>query len=348
MHPILASRRNLALYASAWTLLAAILTGWFGATGLLPARTAIVVVFPSLALYASVCLSPWYLCRMLPIGRTSATVLIANHLGAAMFIAGLWIVIVGVLVRNLPDAAGKADTFLPLLYFVGLLLYVLSTLFHYLLVSMEASRAAELAARDSQLKALRMQINPHFLFNSLNSISALATIDGPRARDMCIKLSDMLRKTLQVGDRPSIRLEEEIALALNYLEVERVRFGDRLRIEKQIEANCGDCSVPPLIIQPLVENAVKHGIAGMVEGGSVRLDVRCGNGRLLVSVSNPFDPEMPAPRKSGVGLINVRQRLSARYGPGASLDVDTRNSVYRAVLQMPCAEMQDGGSKATT
>ena len=151
-----------------------------------------------------------------------------------------------------------------------MLLYLLSVALHYVLLSMESSKEAETReqealtlARESELKALKAQINPHFLFNSLNSISALATVDGQRARDMCIKLSDFLRTTLKLGEKQRITLADELALAKAYLEVEQVRFGARLRVEIDADADCDQCVVPSLVLQPLVENAVKHGIAGI-------------------------------------------------------------------------------------
>jgi LytS/YehU family sensor histidine kinase len=116
---------------------------------------------------------------------------------------------------------------------------------------------ALVAARDAELKALKAQINPHFLFNSLNSISALAGIDAARAREMCVRLSDFLRSSLSVGEREAVPLSEELALAHNYLGVEQVRFGGRLRVEQQIAPECESALVPPLLLQPLVENAVK-------------------------------------------------------------------------------------------
>jgi len=127
-------------------------------------------------------------------------------------------------------------------------------------------------ARDAELKALKAQINPHFLFNSLNSISALAGIDAVRAREMCVGLSDFLRNSLRMGEREVVPLSEELALADSYLGVEQVRFGARLRVEQAMEPGCETCLVPPLLLQPLVENAVKHGIASMVDGGTVRLE----------------------------------------------------------------------------
>jgi LytS/YehU family sensor histidine kinase len=207
----------------------------------------------------------------------------------------------------------------------------------------EQSRAAEARAaeartlaREAELQALRLQIHPHFLFNSLHSIAALASVDGARAREMCIRLSDFLRISLGLGSRPAIPLGEELDLARNYLELEQVRFSDRLRVEIEIEAGCENCAVPALLLQPLVENAVKHGIAGLVEGGTIRLEARRDAGGVVVTVTNPFDPEAPPPERLGFGLAQVRRRLEARYGPQARLDTGTTEGVYRVVLRLPC------------
>jgi two-component system sensor histidine kinase AlgZ len=186
------------------------------------------------------------------------------------------------------------------------------------------------------LKALKAQINPHFLFNSLHSISALATVDGVRARDMCIKLSDFLRSTLSLGERNSISLREELALAKAYLDVEQVRFGSRLRIELETDADCEACKVPPLFLQPLVENAVKHGIAGLVDGGTIRMQAHCREGWLRVRVENEFDQEVPAARRGGLGLQNVRNRLRALYENQARLDTAIAQNVFVVEVDLPC------------
>ena len=179
---------------------------------------------------------------------------------------------------------------------------------------LEASRQAAIDTRDAELRALKAQINPHFLFNSLNSITALTTSDPDRAREMCIRLSDFLRNTLGLGERESVAWHEELDLAQAYLDVEQVRFGSRLHVEVHVDQACADCLVPPLVLQPLIENAVKHGIATLVDGGTIRVESRVRDGRLEVSVENGFDPESPAPRRHGLGLRNVRTRLETRFG----------------------------------
>src|ERR1035437_5611601 len=200
--------------------------------------------------------------------------------------------------------------------------------------------------REPELRALRMQINPHFLFNSLHSIAALATADGGRAREMCIRLADFLRSSLGLGERQSIPLREELALAHAYLEVERVRFGARLQVSEDIQESCQDCAVPVLLLQPLVENAVKHGIAGLVEGGAIRLSVERLGASVLVAVENGFDPDAPPPNRLGMGLPHVRRRLELRYGDASSLEAGGREGVYRVELRFPCESPIASSSRA--
>jgi len=216
------------------------------------------------------------------------------------------------------------------------LFYLLAIALHYALLAVRSSREAEILAREAELKALKAQINPHFLFNSLHSISALTAVDAGRARDMCIRLSDFLRNSLRLGDRVTVAFREELALARNYLDVEQVRFGERLRVVEEIEEGCGDCEVPALMVQPLVENAIKHGIATLVEGGEICLRGRCSQDALRFVIENPFDPDAPSTRRNGIGLANVRDRLEARYGSAARMEVEVAQNRYRVVLTLPC------------
>jgi LytS/YehU family sensor histidine kinase len=236
---------------------------------------------------------------------------------------------------------------------MGMLIYLVSVGLHYAFLAVEASAQAErreaearAMAREAELQALRIQLNPHFLFNSLHSISALATADGVRAREMCIKLADFLRSSLRLGDRESISLGEELALARAYLEVEQVRFGNRLRVEEQVDSDCLDCAIPVLLLQPLVENAVKHGIASLVEGGVIRWEARRVDGTVSIRVENGYDPEAAAPLKTGRGQVHVRKRLEARYGPRASFATGVKDERYWVDLRLPCESPMASSSRA--
>src|SRR5579885_1430495 len=264
MHPILSSGGRLAVYLLAWVPLTVMLMFLTVVPGGLSWLDAAALIVHVLAFYSFVCLSPWYLCTILPLSSSRQRILLNQ--GGAAATAGLLLILVARACswcwkRILPNLDRRIDTLLPMLFGMGVILYMLAVALHYVLLSVEASREAEkreqeaqVFARDAELKALKAQINPHFLFNSLNSISALATIDGLRARDMCLRLSEFLRATLNLAEKESITLDQEMALAKTYLDVERVRFGERLRVQQSLGPQCANCYVPALILQPLVEN----------------------------------------------------------------------------------------------
>jgi len=340
MHPILASRRRLLLYLLAWTPILALLCLLTWASGAAASwiDTAAVLA-PACGIYAFACLSPWYIARVQPLRLSNLTGLITTYTGASLA-GGLLLVGSARLAAAVID---KPAPQWPLLFGMGALLYLLSVGSHYTTLALAAShhaerRAAEARtlAREAELHVLRMQLNPHFLFNSLHSISALATADGARAREMCIRLADFLRSSMGLGDRESIPLRDELALVRCYLDVEQVQFGERLRVESEIDPDCDGCAVPALLLQPLVENAVKHGIAGLVEGGSFRLAARRVAAGVSITLENAFDPETSAQGSMGLGLAHVRRRLQVRYGAEAVFDAGPHAGVYRVVLRFPC------------
>jgi two-component system sensor histidine kinase AlgZ len=349
MHPLLATRLRTLLYLAGWLPVLALLDYLMWASGGATWVQNTAVLGPACFLFAFACLSPWPICRVRPLRLADAAMLAVTWTAAAaaasaMFTGAAW---------AMARMEGRPAAHLDLVFGVGILLYLLSAGLHYASLAAEATREASLAAveartlaRDAELHALRMQINPHFLFNSLHSIAALATTDGLRAREMCIRLADFLRSSLGLGGRDSIPLREELALARSYLEVERVRFGARLEFSEDIQESCRDCAVPVLLLQPLVENAVKHGIAGLVEGGAIRLSVERLGESVRVAVENGFDPDAPPPNRLGMGLPHVRRRLELRYGASASLQAGGREGVYRVELRFPCESPIAASSRA--
>lgn len=341
MHPIFSHPRYQAAYLGLWIVLAAMLAALVRLPSDLGWGEALLLAAPLAMLYAFLCLTPWYVCRGLPLATSGPLRLMVNHLGAAILATALWIGAARGLAAAM-ELGPRLDPVIPHLIVTGLLLYLLSIALHYVLLAVEASREAAVQARDAELRALKSQINPHFLFNCLNSISALTASDPARAREMCVLLSEFLRKTLGLGERASIAWSEELELARTYLEVERVRFGARLNVEMDMEDRCGGCQVPPLVLQPLIENAVKHGIATLVDGGTIRLRGRIDGGSLLVTIENSFDPEAPTPRRHGLGLRNVRTRLETRFGRSAGLTAVAGADTFRAEMEIPCTRDPSG------
>src|SRR5215831_6132118 len=232
MHPIFAVRSRFVLYLAAWTPLLALIAYAARASNAPWMQTAATLV-PAVFFFAFACLSPWYLCRVQPLQLSKVISLTVTWTAAALAAGGLLAASAFLTAQILSRPAPNTG----LLAGLGTIIYLLSAGLHYTALAAEASRVAEKRAeeahslaRDAELHALRMQINPHFLFNSLHSIAALATQDGARAREMCVRLSEFLRSSLGLGGRESIPLREELALTRSYLEVEQVRFGARLRV----------------------------------------------------------------------------------------------------------------------
>ena len=338
MHPIFSKWTRLAGYMLGSQVAGGLLVALLRMTGAIAWRDAFEMAAPMCLVYAFVCLTPWYSCRALPLGRTAPWRLGAEHLGAAVLATALWAGMAQLLGRAL-GFSNRMDGAMPLLITVGWLLYLLAVALHYTLLAIQASRDAAVQARDAELRALKAQINPHFLFNSLNSIAALATSDPPKGREMCLHLSDFLRKTLGLGERQSIAWREELQLARTYLDVEQIRFGERLRVDARMDAACAECQVPPLVLQPLIENAVRHGIATLVEGGEILVGSDLRDGYLRVRVQNPFDAESPAPRRHGLGLRNVSDRLETRFAGAASLTTKVDQNLFVAEMIIPCQKL---------
>jgi len=355
MHPLLQGRVRIVLYVCVWIGITAVLTMLVKLIHPRPLVDAIVFMGPLAVIYASVCLSAWYVCRSNPIGGIHAERLIGIAFGSASQAALLWTGIAalwGMFIHSRlqlgPDRAAMVSD-LVFVFMAGLILYLEALVAHYAVLAFESARAAErrllesqVTAREAELRALRAQLNPHFLFNSLNSISALTGPNPEAARHMCQLLGDFLRTSLSLGARERVPLAEELGLAERYLSIERVRFGERLSFEKTVAPDADRCLVPPLLIQPLVENAVKHGVADRVEGGCVQIQARRVGDSLEVAVENPRDPEAPSRRGSGLGLENVRQRLAALDPRGTRVDVVTEPERFRVVLTLPVVDSNDG------
>jgi hypothetical protein len=338
MHPILHSWKATLLYLVAWAPVGLPFGLLMWRAGSLTAFEAAALTVPVVIVLAFVCLTPWFMCRALPL-RSSGTFRLYGQWALAAIVVSVIVTMVGrAVVSSLSDALpGFGRGFIavtPVLGAVSMLIYLLAVAMHYVVIEAQTSRRAELLAREAQLRALKAQVNPHFLFNSLNSISSLTASDAVRAREMCIQLADFLRTSLRLGERSAIPFREEIELTRMYLGVEQVRFGGKLRTDIDVEAACGDCEVPALVIQPLVENAVKHGIALLDEGGSILMLGRIVKEGLRFTIENPYDPLAPNSR-SGIGLVNVRQRLEALYGNAARLDVEASADIYRVTVTVP-------------
>jgi two-component system sensor histidine kinase AlgZ len=347
MHPILADAQRLRLHLLAWILVGAMMgllvrallgTDWIA---------SMLFALPMGIVAAPISLSAWYLCRAIPASRTGTMRLAGTAFIAALVTASVW----AGLGRRWWDVLAWAGFALDeprrrglfaLLVGLGALAYLVSVTAHYVMQAFEESTAAarrvlesQVAQRDAELRALRAQVDPHFLFNSLNSVAGLIEPHPDQARRMCQLLGDFLRDSLSLGRETRIPLGREVALARQYLGVEQVRYGHRLQVETDVAREAADVRVPPLLLQPLVENAVRHGIATLVDGGTVSIRARGSGARVVVTVTNPADADRRSSRGTGFGLDIVRRRLEASFADEAALVIESAGASYRVSLTIP-------------
>ena len=349
MHPILADSRRLQLHVLSWALVGVLLGLLVHALFGVAWTDAMVFALPLSVVAAPISLSAWYVCRATPLGRTSTARVATTALSASLVTAALWSALGWLWWQTLRHGGFStlnvpAPQFAALLVSVGALAYLLSLTVHYTFQAFENSAEAaqralqsEISQRDAELRALRSQIDPHFLFNCLNSINGLIATQPEKAREMCQRLAEFLRDSLALGGARRISLGREVALAQQYLDVEQVRFGRRLQVRAEVAPESVDVPVPPLILQPLVENAVRHGIATCVDGGVIEISVGRTESVAVIAVTNPRDAGA-GQRGTGLGVDLVRRQLSASFGERAALTIEPAPTSYRVVLTIPVAE----------
>lgn len=193
--------------------------------------------------------------------------------------------------------------------------------------------------KEMQINLLRSQINPHFLFNTLNSISTLIATSKEQARKVISQLSDVFRYALEAHGGERVKLIHEIDFIENYLRIQQVRFGQRLRFEKNIDVNCLGFYIPPMILQPLVENAVKYGIAPKAEGGTISIRIERREGLVFFEVRDDglgtLAKKGMEGTSTGIGMRNTDQRLKSFFGPKTGLRVDASDNGYAVRFEIP-------------
>ncbi|MFL6675065.1 MAG: sensor histidine kinase [Massilia sp.] len=341
------SRRGAGLYLLAWLMFGLLLAGLLGAAGA-AWLASLLFALPLALLYAFVTgFSSYYLCRARPLAGNGALATLTVLVFAALCAAATWTAAAlgwNALLRAATGEGIALDASLRAAVFgLGVILYGLSVVGHYLAIEFERTGMLEtrelqarLMAQDAQLRILRTQVDPHFLFNSLNSISALTSSNPAGARAMVLELAAYYRHSLGLEAHHKVTLAQELKQVRHFLAIEQVRFGARLAFEQQVADDALECLLPPMILQPLVENAVKHGIGAMLEAGTIRLAAARAGSILRISVENDVDAEAPRlAAGSGIGLVNVRQRLATAYAHEANANWANNGTSFRVDIALP-------------
>lgn len=346
-HPLLENRTRLLVWWLAWLILAAgqslLIHFGYGSR----AEVAIADGLVSMILFGLLGLAVWFPVRFLLKDENQLYTTIINVLLTGTLTIAVWLLGTRFIVRTM--VAEKVDYIIfwhSVLVFratAGVLIFFVMILVYYLFLS--ATRLAEKAARQAQLetqvregelKMLRSQINPHFLFNSLNSVSSLTVTDPLRAREMIVKLSDFMRYSLSSRSEQPVTLGNEMESLRLYLQIEKVRFGERLCIEEDISPECLQALMPGMLLQPLYENAVKHGVYESTEEVTIKTTARKENETVVISVTNNVDTDSVVTRKgAGIGLKNVSSRLELFFGDSADLNVSRGEDNFTVMVRFP-------------
>jgi LytS/YehU family sensor histidine kinase len=286
--------------------------------------------------FAILSIPVWWLARHFPIDRARWHRTLFIHLVAATLFSLSWMILRAAIEHLVSRASVQPVSFETAFTHALVTTFVVNTLVYWALVSLAHAlgyylkyrertvRAAELEKRltEAKLQALQMQLNPHFLFNTLHAISSLMHQDVEAADRMLARLSDLLRYALESTDSQEVPLRKELDFLTRYLEIEQTRFGERLQVRLQIDPAAMDAKVPNLILQPLVENAIKHGVEPHARPGILELRAQKENSTLRLEVEDNGAGLQPTKRAGfGVGLSNTRARLEQLYGNAHSLEM---------------------------
>ncbi len=345
-HPVLENRVRLIVWWLVWLILALgqSVLFYFAYGGFI--NISVIDSLISLLIYSGLALSLWYPFQYFNSSENRISVLISNLVITGAISISLWVLITKLVMTSVLPAQNNYQTFwsttLPYRVGAGVFIYGLVVLTYYLFISLsnlseKNAKAAKLETllKETELKMLRSQINPHFLFNSLNSVSSLTITDPEKAREMVVKLSEFMRYALSRKDEQPVSLQNEFENLRLYLDIEKVRFGDKLTTEEIIDDNCLNFKIPVMLLQPLYENAVKHGVYESTESVKITTQAKIIDGYIEITISNNYDTSPSLRIGTGTGLINVSRRLELFYGNKASISTFKENGIYTVKLFIP-------------
>jgi two-component system, LytTR family, sensor kinase len=346
LHPILRNRKNLIGYAIIWLIVGIINTFILGYFYDFSLTICLVESLIFNGIFASLGIGIWYPVYYTDLEKNNVVNILTNHLAAGSLAVGFWIWVAYMIMSSLfsraEDYISYLNNSIPWRVAIGFLIYIINAIVYYLIIyyhqfKEKLLRESELKAlvKESQLNSLKSQINPHFLFNSLNSISSLTMVSPERAQDMVINLSDFLRYSLSQKNESLTIFEKELKNIDRYLKIEKIRFGKRLSVEREISEPCLSCYLPGLILQPLMENAVKYGVYESTEQSNVYIQASCNEDFLEVIIKNDCDPDFITKKGEGIGLRNVTSRMKIQYGRDDLVRIEKNGNSFKIRLLFP-------------
>jgi len=345
-HPILSNRNNLGIYSLAWLLLISIQT------------FALVQLFHFTWLYAAVDglvygvlfylfgIGYWFFIRFQDLEHTSRLSLTIEQGTSIIVIVSIW-VISGIYIlsaifidnKEINDFLWKSISWRYtngfLMFIVLVLFYFLNSYYHHIQIKEKKEADLQRSLKDTEINLLRSKLNPHFLFNSLNSLYALIQTKPENASDMLLELSDYLRFSLDQDYKNMISLADEMANLNRYLNIEKMRFGDKIQFRKEWSEECTELKIPALILQPLMENAVKYGLQGDQDKVNIQLKCQIKNNQLYLELDNTYDDKTAFRKGAGMGLYTVKKRLEILFKQFHLFHIEKKNAIFSVRLIIP-------------
>jgi len=345
-HPITGNRRSILIYSLVWLMIAVTQGMLYLYVLNFPVSVVVTDALFSSLLFGFMGLLAWYPTRYIPFQRQSPFYSILAHVVAGIVIMGSWVLlsiaVLNAIFSSQEDYIEFLNQTVVWRAMLGGLIYLVLVLIYYLVSNsqklQERSQQEERLkglVRDAELNMLKSQINPHFLFNSLNSIAALTMSNPDEAREMIIRLSDFLRYSLKHRENEYVPLREELGRMKDYLAIEKVRFGEKLLYEFKISGECDEFPVPTMIFQPLFENAIRHSVYESVDPVTIRFSCLPEEGYMKAEVSNDYNPGIPSRKGTGVGLQNVRQRIALAYKEKGNVQWLGKDGVFTVSILFP-------------
>ena len=342
-HPFLTNPKLTIGYGIFWFVAATVMILVATLVNDMPFDRAMMEILSFVVLYAFIGTAIWYVIKYSTLEDTSILRIILAHLIAATIIVFLWIYIGVVIIKIFhPDADQWLENAMFNRAVAGYVMYVGFVIFfyavnYYYAFKEKVKNETHLKAlvKEAELHALKSQINPHFLFNSLNSISSLTMTDPARAQEMVINLSQLMRYSLKHDQDEKVTFKQELDNNKLYLSIEKVRFGKKLNPVFVIEEACLNAEIPNMILQPLYENAIKYGVYEATETVDVITHCKNIDNNLVVSISNTYDRNVLSKKGEGIGLRNIRDRLQVIYANPHLLKIEDKNNEFTVTLTIP-------------
>lgn len=347
MHPVFSSNRGLQAIIVLWLALSFLLAFIVTEYSQLRLADGLLLFTPWYFILLFFCLSNFYICEILPLDTTRTPQLLGAQAAVSAATVLIWMTLGYFWAKHGPHDGidSSRAVFESSMYInaaLGICLYIIWIIVHYTWLAAKGNEEdnseklrQKLLISQIELQVVRATLHPHFLYNSLNMLANLSLAAPEKIHSLCVQMSDFLRYSVNYAKKDTVTVSEELAHIQNYLNIEQERFGDKLALEYSVDDGAGGESIIPLILFPLVENSIKHGIDSSLDGGFIKLEIRKQDTLLIFEITNSFDPLGIKPRSTGLGQQSLQKRIMTHYGAAAKMNIHKEDSLYRVTLTLP-------------